>query len=253
MKGNMKSTKKLPTADLRMPIEKSPACGGMICGAAAWNSNRQSATGNRKSSRGFSLLELLTVMAIMSVMMGLVVSTGMGTRPAGSRQGAISQLMHGLEEARMSAIEKSTSVFFGIADSSHPDSEKQLRGYILFREQTADEKAVSHTEDMVPLTRWETLPKGFYFDEGKITSMTSEVDDTGLPGNPGKMRVVEFGALGQVTGLTTEIAPQLAVTDAVYDPSAKSLTRKNNGAGDFAIQIFRLTGRIRLAANTPSH
>lgn len=200
----------------------------------------------RKSSRAFSLVELLTVMAIMSIMMGLIVSTGMGTRPGGSRQGAISQLMGGLEEARMSAIEKNTTVYFGIADISHPDEEKQLRGYILFREQTEDEKAASKTEDMIPLTRWEKLPQGFYFDADKFTDMTVEVPGRGLPGNPENVRAVQFSSLGQVTGLRADVVPQLTVTEAVYQPSSKILTRKSGEAGDFIVKIFRLTGRIQL-------
>lgn len=201
----------------------------------------------KPTNKGFSLIELLTVMAIMSVMMGLLVSTGMNTRPAGSRQGAISQLMGGLEEARMSAIEKGTTVYFGIADTTHPDSGKQLCSYILFREQTADEKAVSNTEDMVPITRWDCLPRGFYFDLDKISSMLIPVAGNGLPGNPTTVQVIEFGSLGQVTGQPLEETPQIAVTDAVFDPASKNLQRKDNGAGDFAVNIYRLTGRLQLA------
>ncbi|MCK9588776.1 MAG: type II secretion system protein [Terrimicrobiaceae bacterium] len=204
---------------------------------------------NKRSQQGFSLLELLTVMAIMSLMMGLLVSTGMGARPAGSRQGAISQIMGALEEARMSAIEKNTTVYFGIADINHPDEEKQLRSYLLFREQTPQEKAASKNEDMIPLTRWEKLPQGFYFDADKLSDMTVEVPGNGLPGNPPNVRAVQFGSLGQVTGLPVEIVPQLAVTEAVYNPSGKILVRKSGAAGDFIVKIFRLTGRLQLSQN----
>lgn len=205
----------------------------------------------KKRIAAFSMVELLTVIAIMSIMMGLVVSTGMGTRPAGSRQGAISQIMAGLEEARMSAIEKNTTVYFGIADTSHPDDEKQLRGYILFRAQTITEKAASKTEDMIPLTRWEKLPQGFYFDADKFQDMTVEMPGKGLPGDPQNVRAIEFGSLGQVTGLGADVVPQLTVTEAVYQPSSKILTRKSGEAGDFIVKIYRLTGRLQLTQNQP--
>lgn len=238
MKGNIKTTKKLPIADLRLPIFKS-AIG-----------NRQSKIPlNRKSARetGFSLIELLAVIAIMSLLMGLIVNTGFGTRPAGARQGAIAQLMGSLEEARMSAIEKGRNVYFGLAEGSFPDGEKQWRGYLLFREQTSAEKTASGNEDMIPLTKWETLPKGFYFDPEKVAASTAEVAVSGLPGNPTKVRALEFGTLGQVTGLPAETVPLLSVAEAVYNPADQSLARRNNGAGDFAMQIYRLTGRVRLS------
>jgi len=193
-------------------------------------------------------MEMLTVMAIISILAGFLVNTGFGTRPAGSRQGAISQLMGSLEEARMSAIEKGANVYFCIADTGHPDAEKQLRSYILCREQTAEEKAVSKTEDKIPLSRWETLPKRFFFDSDKLADKTAEVSGEGLPGNPETVRAIEFGSLGQVvTSLSAENIPQLAVTDAVYDQVGKTLIRRSGGADDFIVQIFRLTGRVRLA------
>ena len=204
----------------------------------------------KKRIAAFSLIELLTVIAIMSVMMGLLVTTGLGTRPAGSRQGAISQIMGALEEARLSAIEKNTTVYFGIADTGHPDEEKQLRGYILFRTQTAQEKAASQNDDMVPLTRWEKLPQGFYFDPDKLANMTLDVPGNGLPGKPQNVKAVEFGSLGQVTGLPVDVVPQLTVMEAVYNPAGKNLIRKGAEAGDFAIKIYRLTGRLQLAQTT---
>ena len=203
----------------------------------------------KTQNAAFSLIELLTVMAIMSILMGLMVSTGIGLRPGGSREGAISQIMGGLDEARMSAIEQNTSVYFGIADGSYPDQDRQLRGYILFREQTAKEKDASKTEDLVPLTRWEQLPLGFYFDPDKLASATVEMPGNGLPGQPQNVRAIEFGSLGQVTGLASEAAPQLTITEAAYNAGNKSLIRKSGVAGDFHIRIYRLTGRLQLAQN----
>jgi prepilin-type N-terminal cleavage/methylation domain-containing protein len=204
---------------------------------------------NIVKARGFSLIELLTVIAIMSIMMGLLVSTGFGTRPAGSRQGAISQLMGSLEEARMTAIEKNVAVYFGIADTSYPDAEKQLRGYILFRAQTSEEKATSHTEDLVPLSRWDTLPKGFYFDADKFDAVSEAQAGVGLPGNPATVRAIEFGSLGQVKSMPAEAVPQLSVVEAIYNDGSKTLLRKNGGASDFAIKIYRVTGRLQIAKN----
>jgi len=240
---------KLQTYDCRLPLAKNAPCRREETRGAKCQTIHGETTSNRNrnSSRGFSLLELLVVMAIMSIMMGVMVNSGMGGRPAGSRQGAITQLMGALEEARMSAIEKRVKVYFGIADTTHPDSEKQLCAYIFFRDQTADEKAVSKTEDVVPITRWTSLPRGFYFDLEKISNMLIPVPGKGLAGNPPTVQVLEFGTLGQVTGQPVGGTPQIAVADAVFDPASQNLQRRNNGAGDFAVNIYRLTGRLQLA------
>ncbi len=196
-----------------------------------------------KSNRAFSLIELLTVLAIMSLLFGLVVSTGFGTRPAGARQGAISQLMTSLEEARLAAIEKGSPVRFGIAGSDHPDEEKRYRAFILFREQSASEEPDPAKRMVVALSRWQTLPQGFYFDPDKLSTVTVRADSDGLPGAPAELDVLEFGSLGQLQSAVVE--PLLAVTEAVFDPVTNTILRKGDKR-DISIRIYRLTGRLAL-------
>jgi len=205
----------------------------------------------RTKNAAFSLVELLTVVAIMSIMMGVIVSSGMGTRPAGSRQGAVSQLIGSLEEARMSAVERGVPVYFAVAGSDAPEQEKRLRSYLLFREQTPDEKAssgstnnISNGGPAVVLTRWESLPQGFYFDPALLETVTTEVDvQSGLPSGITKVRAMKFGSLGQLQGTVTTNAPSLSVVSGALDPASGTITPV--GKSDFCVEISRLTGRVR--------
>lgn len=195
----------------------------------------------------FSLAELMVVTAIMGLMLGMTL-VGLGNRVAGARQGAITQLMQSLEEARMLAIEKGTTVYFGLSDADHPDPDKQLRGYILFRRQTEEEKAESGTDDWVCLTLWQLLPAGFFFDADELADSTQVLPGFGLPGNPATVRAMKFDPLGQISGSAALLAPRLAVSEAVYDQKQKTLVPKGDGAGDFVLQLYRLTGRVKLTA-----
>lgn len=197
----------------------------------------------------FSLTELLTVMAIISIMMGLAVGTGMGLRPPGSRQGTITQLMQSLEEARMSAIEKGTPVSFAIAGSD-ASAEKRFSTYMILREQTPDEKAKSGNTDLIPMTRWEPLSKGFFFNRDELVAASPEVGlDTSLPGNVSKVHLLTFGTLGQVKGGATLTAPNIPVVEGVFHENENNLILKEGT--EFRIQVARLTGRLQLDEYQP--
>ena len=73
---------------------------------------------NRKD--GFTLLELLTVMAIMLLIMGATVAAFFGIGQGGRRRGAVSNLVSTLSVARQSAITQRTraQVIFSATDNS---------------------------------------------------------------------------------------------------------------------------------------
>ncbi len=202
---------------------------------------------------GFTLVEIMTVMVIMLVLMGLLVSTGMIARPMGGRQGAINQIMQVLDEARMRAIENGTTVYVGFADASYPDPGMRFRSYMLFRACTPDEIAAMKTpppaDYRMALTEWETLPTGFYLDPGATKSLlqdnSADVSVSGLPGQPPSLYVVAFGPLGQVI-LPADQPPRLAVTEATYQGSGNELTQLSYSNGSrFYIQVNPLTGRVQ--------
>ena len=207
----------------------------------------------KKAQSGFTLVEITTVLVIMVALMGLVVGAGTLLRPIGAKQGAVSQLMQVLDEARMRAIENGTTVYVGFADANYPDPTMRFRSYMLFRFYTPDEIAAMKTQPpanyCVALTDWEVLPTGFYLDPGATKSLlkdnATDISVNGLPGQPETLCVIAFGPLGQVI-LPSDQSPYVTVTEANYPGSGDELTMlsySNNSR--FYIQVNPLTGRVQ--------
>lgn len=213
----------------------------------------------RSKRSGYSLLELLVAMALMAMLMGLSVAAMMGFRTPGLRQGAISQLMGALDEARMSAIESGAAVYVAFADGAFPDAERRFRGFILYREFTAAEREALADNppaagEVKPLTRWQELPRGFYLDAsvptGLLGNAGARVNPVGLPGEEAELVAVGFNRLGQVVAPLGS-SPELAITEARYDSESDQMTAvQDDDAGAFLIRINRLTGRLQLIEPT---
>lgn len=191
-------------------------------------------------------MELLVVISIMGILTGIMVSSGIGTNPAGARQGAITQISQSLEEARMEAVESGTDVYFGIAGTDVPDIGKRLHSFILFRQQTALEQPDPTQRTWVQLSAWQSLPQGVYFDPDVLKTATVSTTVTGLPGNPTDLQTLEFGTLGQVE--TDSTMPTLAIEPGVLDSTGETFIRKPGNSG-FLVHIYRLTGRVNLSLN----
>lgn len=194
------------------------------------------------SSPAFTLVEILFVIAVMSILVSIAAMSLTGGKSTGNWQGTINQLSQAVEEARMTAIETNTKTYLGFANANHPDGEKKLRSYILFREYTQEEKSkmtpAPAANRYLPLTAWETLPSGFEYSDasGSLLEPNSaaKLELTGLPGDPASVHAVAFGPLGQVD-FPASTAPALVV---------KPVGHADASAG-FVIHINRLTGRVR--------
>jgi prepilin-type N-terminal cleavage/methylation domain-containing protein len=215
----------------------------------------------KPSSRSaFTLIEMIVVMAVISGLVALAAMAVMGLRTPGSRQGAMLQISQALEEARMSAIEQSTTIYVGFADASHPDEEKRLHAHLLFQKYTAEEIA---TMDPPPpanrykaLTGWNLLPKGYYLDTGTAGSLladdTIKLEVEGLPGEPASVYAVAFGPLGQVVRPgQTALKPLVVMPAEFVDESGALKKMPNSDANAFSVQLNRFTGRVNTYDGLP--
>lgn len=213
-------------------------------------SHRQSRISPR--SQAFTLIEVLACITVVGLLVGLTAVTVLGFRTPGGRQGAMLQLSSAIEEARMSAIESRSTIYLGLAGAAHPDTDKRMHAYILFREPTAEEIAAlpspPATGTYRAITEWQSLPKGLYWDVRPTGSVaadaTAELDTHGVAGPSSKLHVIAFGPLGSVERPAT--APLvLAVTPGQFDEVTGSVTSTDaDTASSFILQINRLTGRV---------
>lgn len=117
--------------------------------------------GRHCGSRGFSLLELLVVVAIMAVMMSLLLPAISGFSSTAGRRGAVNILMNTFEQARVAALESGQTVYVGFADADFPVEDMRYAGFIVFRDATDEEKASGKT--YLVLKKWTKLPKTIAF------------------------------------------------------------------------------------------
>lgn len=133
-----------------------------------------------KSNKGFTLLELLVTVALISILAGVAVPNLLQHIPKYHAKGATNDIVGKLMMARIQAIQKNRdfSVFFTInADA-------------------ADEYVVQEDTDAGAGVVWETVT-GFQTYSDVLMNFAYEIDDTVCTDN----RVI-FNPLGKVTGCT---------------------------------------------------
>lgn len=206
-----------------------------------------------RKNKGFSLLELLTVAAILCILMALLVPAVSGFTSAGGRKGAVTLVMNTLEQARVSAIETGREVVVvfwkknGIS-TTEPDQQDAM---LVLRRNDSD-------TDWEPITRWINLPRGVLFHgedtESKILGDSSGLDAvsdqtiTSLPGNPVKdnLGAVHFSSSGAVQLPSTSNGLRIALTEGQRGPDGTLLVNKQKDGGHEIISLARYTGRVTL-------
>ena len=211
------------------------------------------AHGKIGKNEGFSLPELLTVVAILCVLMALLVPAVSGFTSAGGRKGAVTLVMNTLEQARVSAIETGREVIVvfwkknGITNTPADEQDAML----VLRRNDLD-------TDWEPITRWISLPRGILFhgqdDKSKIlkdsSGLQAVTDQTisSLPGNPAKndLGAVHFSSSGAVQLPSTSDGLRIALTEGQRGPNGTLVVNKQKEGGHEVISIARYTGRVTL-------
>jgi prepilin-type N-terminal cleavage/methylation domain-containing protein len=205
-----------------------------------------------RKNGGFSLLELLTVVAIICILVALLVPSVAAFTSTGGRKGAVTLVMTTLEQARVSAIETGCEVVVVFwkkngTDGSQPDEQDAM---LIIRKNDA--------EAWEPITRWIKLPRGVLFHgedaESKILYDASGLDavcDTSidsLPGNPSKntLGAVHFSPTGAVQLPSTSNGLRIALTEGQRGPDGTLVVNKQKDGGHEVISLARYTGRVTL-------
>jgi hypothetical protein len=208
----------------------------------------------RRGRAGASLIELLSVAAILVLMAALLYSALSGFSSSAGRRGAVNILLNAFEYARIAALESGLTVYVGFADGDFPVEEMRYTSFLVFRE-TSEEERTSGAANYVVLKKWCTLPKNVAFKR-IAGSLVPESGGQTFPGLddalPASRRdetfpSLAFNASGAVEGGSNPL--QLFLYEGYYAALQDVRTRKGGDLFE-KISLSRYTGRAQLDVTT---
>lgn len=219
----------------------------------------KSKTRNPGRSRGFSLIELLAVMAVVSLMVALIMPSVSGLTNTAGRRGAVNTLMNTFEQARVAALESGRPVYVLFWRRTFPDADSIM----VLRE---PEDTSSATWQYEQLTRWIKLPKGVLLhrpSQGASILSQNVADAAGIfdaakiPGSASAstadLHVLAFNQSGAVTFPTSKNNRKLIVSEGVRDGGGMEalISQNKQSAGGFEIiSLSAYTGRAQVDVST---
>jgi prepilin-type N-terminal cleavage/methylation domain-containing protein len=245
------------------------SCRGSRVGCERLSTIKHQTSDIKLRSRGFTLLEMLVVMGIISGLLVALIPAVTSLSKSNGRRAAVSALLGAIEQARAEAIKtgQATYVVFPIFTNGTQSTldRYNYKSYAIFEDDAANPGSVKQ------LTTWNPLPAGVALRSGGTAALSNLAGSTSLSPVPtftftpdlnaaatATYRCLKFNLNGEIEA---PIAPPANVLFAVFEGYVSSngsevITGANDGSGNPLaaeyLMISRMTGRAEpTAAPTP--
>jgi prepilin-type N-terminal cleavage/methylation domain-containing protein len=207
---------------------------------------------NSSSVRGFTLIEILVVAALIALMTALVAPSLKGLFGVAGRRGGASLLGGALEQARLAAIEKGVPSYVVFPDGID-SSDASASAFVVLRQRTAQER-LANTNDTNPvaISRWFRLPQGVFFDPQSIKSADA-IKSTNFNRLPRlgdfditNQLVIEFDRFGRVKGNQNQLI-SIRVGEGGFNGGTVTFRPSTNDY--YLVTVYPMTGRVKVADN----
>jgi prepilin-type N-terminal cleavage/methylation domain-containing protein len=196
---------------------------------------------------GFSLVEMLVVIALLAILMGLMVPAINGLIGISGPRGGVNAVAAAIDNAKLAAMESGVNTYLAFPTSS-ANTENAFSHMIIFRQQTAEEQGLNPDADpdqqggqlsVVPLSRWIALPEGVFFESDQLSEV--ETESASLPPLEGEeiqnLETISFDRYGR---LADRITPATIRIGEKAEPTGEFT---GEGQPHFNITVQPLTGR----------
>ena len=196
----------------------------------------------RKTVFGFSLLELLVVMAIMAILLTMTMAVGPGLLKSTAMSSSLSSVASAVSLARSEAIRTRKQTYFVLAPDSGTLDGRSYTSYAVIRQEDASGTNYRY------VTPWKKLPTGVLFNP--TNSLTPLASVTNLPypnenGSAQTMRVISFVSDGS---LDEDLHPQMPVLPLQVGTrlTATELPAYQGQSITNQITVQRLSGKVKV-------